>query len=149
MVIQDVRLEDPDFYFEGRRESYQRLQAECPVYYYEPLDLFVLTKHEDIREAARRPEIFSSSRGLHLHQLRLTPSEVAAYATLYSGGEQFAFADPPRHRELRGVATRAFAPRPLDGVIVAAVSIGISLLATLYPATSAARVLPAEALRYE
>ena len=112
-TIQSVRLEDPDFYFEGRRESYQRLQAECPVYYYEPLDLFVLTKHEDIREAARRPEIFSSSRGLHLHQLRLTPSEVEAYATLYAGGEQFAFADPPRHRELRGVATRAFAPRPL------------------------------------
>jgi len=113
LTKESVRLEDPDFYFEGRRESYERLHAECPVYYYEPLDLFVLTKHEDIREAARRPEIFSSSRGLHLHQLRLTPSEVKAYATLYAGGEQFAFADPPRHRELRGVATRAFAPRPL------------------------------------
>ena len=69
----------------------------------------MLTKHEDIREAARKPEIFSSSRGLHLHQLRLTPSELEAYATLYAGGQQFAFADPPRHRELRGVATRAFA----------------------------------------
>ena len=34
-------------------------------------------------------------------------------------------------------------------VIVAAVSIGISLLATLYPSSAAARVLPAEALRYE
>jgi cytochrome P450 len=113
LTMESVRLEDPDFYFEGRRESYERLHAECPVYYYEPLDLFVLTKHEDIREAARRPEIFSSSRGLHLHQLRLTRSEVEAYATLYAGGEQFAFADPPRHRELRGVATRAFAPRPL------------------------------------
>jgi lipoprotein-releasing system permease protein len=34
-------------------------------------------------------------------------------------------------------------------VIVAAVSIGISLLATLYPSSTAARILPAEALRYE
>jgi lipoprotein-releasing system permease protein len=42
-----------------------------------------------------------------------------------------------------------FAPRVLDGVIVALVSIGVSLLATLYPSSSAARVLPAEALRYE
>jgi lipoprotein-releasing system permease protein len=42
-----------------------------------------------------------------------------------------------------------FAPRLIDGVIVAAVSLGVSLLATLYPSTSAARVLPAEALRYE
>jgi lipoprotein-releasing system permease protein len=42
-----------------------------------------------------------------------------------------------------------FAPRMWDGVIVAAVSLGVSLLATLYPSGSAAKVLPAEALRYE
>jgi len=42
-----------------------------------------------------------------------------------------------------------FAPTVLDAVIVAAVSLGVSLVATLYPSASAARVLPAEALRYE
>jgi len=42
-----------------------------------------------------------------------------------------------------------FAPRFIDALIVAAVSLGISLLATLYPSRSAARILPAEALRYE
>jgi cholest-4-en-3-one 26-monooxygenase len=110
----DIRIEDPDFYFEGRRESYERLHAESPVFYYEPLDVFVLTKHEDIRQAARRPELFSSAHGLHLHQLRLTPDEVEVYATLYGAGEQFAFEDPPRHKELRGVATRMFAPRSLE-----------------------------------
>jgi lipoprotein-releasing system permease protein len=51
--------------------------------------------------------------------------------------------------EVYSIDTLPFAPRPLDGVIVAAVSIGISLLATLYPSSSAARVRPAEALRYE
>jgi lipoprotein-releasing system permease protein len=42
-----------------------------------------------------------------------------------------------------------FAARWTDGVIVAAVSLAVSLIATLYPSRSAARVLPAEALRYE
>ncbi len=42
-----------------------------------------------------------------------------------------------------------FAPRLTDGVIVALVSIGVSFIATIYPSWSAARVLPAEALRYE
>ncbi len=42
-----------------------------------------------------------------------------------------------------------FAPRILHGVIVTAMSLGVSLLATLYPSSSAAGVLPAEALRYE
>ncbi|MGB6973285.1 MAG: FtsX-like permease family protein [Terracidiphilus sp.] len=51
--------------------------------------------------------------------------------------------------EVYSIDTLPFAPRPIHGVIVAAVSIGISLLATLYPSHSAARILPAEALRYE
>jgi lipoprotein-releasing system permease protein len=51
--------------------------------------------------------------------------------------------------DVYSIDTLPFAPRPLDGVIVSAVSIGISLLATLYPSSAAARVLPAEALRYE
>jgi lipoprotein-releasing system permease protein len=51
--------------------------------------------------------------------------------------------------EVYSIDTLPFAPRVMDGVIVFAVSIGISLLATLYPSSAAARVLPAEALRYE
>jgi lipoprotein-releasing system permease protein len=42
-----------------------------------------------------------------------------------------------------------FAPRAIDGVLIAAVALLISFVATLYPSWSAARVLPAEALRYE
>jgi len=42
-----------------------------------------------------------------------------------------------------------FAPHAIDGVLVALLAIGISLVATLYPSWSAARILPAEALRYE
>lgn len=51
--------------------------------------------------------------------------------------------------EVYSIDTLPFAPRLLDGVIVSAVSIGISLLATLYPSHAASRILPAEALRYE
>jgi lipoprotein-releasing system permease protein len=55
----------------------------------------------------------------------------------------------PLSPDVYSIDTLPFAIRPLDGVIVAAVSIGISLLATLYPSAAAARILPAEALRYE
>lgn len=42
-----------------------------------------------------------------------------------------------------------FATRWTDGLIVGALALLVSVLATLYPSSSAARVLPAEALRYE
>jgi len=45
--------------------------------------------------------------------------------------------------------TLPFAPRIIHGVVVSIVSIGVSVLATLYPSTAAARIRPAEALRYE
>jgi lipoprotein-releasing system permease protein len=51
--------------------------------------------------------------------------------------------------EVYNLDTLPFAPKAIDGVIVSAVSIGVSLLATLYPSSSAASILPAEALRYE
>ncbi|KAA6464863.1 FtsX-like permease family protein [Acidobacteria bacterium AB60] len=55
----------------------------------------------------------------------------------------------PLSPDVYSIDTLPFAPRALDGVIVAAVSIGISLLATIYPSHAASRILPAEALRYE
>jgi lipoprotein-releasing system permease protein len=42
-----------------------------------------------------------------------------------------------------------FDPRPLDALWIAAIAIGISFLATLYPARNATRIVPVEALRYE
>jgi lipoprotein-releasing system permease protein len=51
--------------------------------------------------------------------------------------------------EVYSIDTLPFAPDWKDGVLVAVVSIGVSLLATLYPSSTAAGILPAEALRYE
>ena len=42
-----------------------------------------------------------------------------------------------------------FEPRPFDGIWVAAVALTVSFLATIYPAQNAAKIGPAEVLRYE
>jgi lipoprotein-releasing system permease protein len=51
--------------------------------------------------------------------------------------------------EVYSLDTLPFAPRLRDGVLVAAVALAVSLLATLYPSRAAANIHPAEALRYE
>jgi lipoprotein-releasing system permease protein len=71
---------------------------------------------------------------------------VLGYAGAWAGGHYHFI---HLSAEVYSIDTLPFAPRALDGVLVAAVSIGVSLLATLYPSLAASRILPAEALRYE
>lgn len=68
------------------------------------------------------------------------------YAISYAGGHYHVISLSP---EVYSIDYVPFAPRPMDGVLVALVAIGVSFIATLYPSWSAARTLPAEALRYE
>jgi lipoprotein-releasing system permease protein len=71
---------------------------------------------------------------------------VLGYAISWAGGHYHFISLSP---EVYSIDYVPFAPRPMDGLIVALVSIGISFVATIYPSWSAARILPAEALRYE
>ena len=71
---------------------------------------------------------------------------VLGYAISYFGGHYHIISLSP---EVYSIDYVPFAPRLLDGVSVALVAIGVSFVATLYPSWSAARILPAEALRYE
>jgi lipoprotein-releasing system permease protein len=71
---------------------------------------------------------------------------VLGYALSWFGGHYHLLALAP---EVYSIDYVPFAPRVIDGVLVALVAIGISLVATVYPSWSAARILPAEALRYE
>jgi len=71
---------------------------------------------------------------------------VVGYAISYAGGHYHIISLSP---EVYSIDYVPFAPRVIDGAIVALVAVGISFVATLYPSWSASRILPAEALRYE
>jgi lipoprotein-releasing system permease protein len=71
---------------------------------------------------------------------------ILGYGLSWMGGHYHFFSLAP---EVYSIDYVPFAPRVADGVLVAVVAIATSLIATLYPSSSAARILPAEALRYE
>jgi lipoprotein-releasing system permease protein len=68
------------------------------------------------------------------------------YAISFAGAHYHVLTLSP---EVYSIDYVPFAPRAIDGAIVAVVAVGISFIATLYPSWSASRILPAEALRYE
>ena len=71
---------------------------------------------------------------------------VIGYTLAWAGGH---YRFIPLSAEVYSIDYLPFAPRAMDALIVTAVSLLTALLATLYPSSAAARILPAEALRYE
>ena len=71
---------------------------------------------------------------------------ILGYSLSWAGGHYHFLSLSP---EVYSIDYVPFVLRALDGVLVAAVAVGISFIATVYPSWAAARILPAEALRYE
>ncbi|MGH9529287.1 MAG: FtsX-like permease family protein [Terriglobales bacterium] len=71
---------------------------------------------------------------------------IFGYGLSFAGGHYHLLSLSP---EVYSIDYVPFAPRMIDGLLVTIVTLGISLIATIYPSWSAAKILPAEALRYE
>jgi lipoprotein-releasing system permease protein len=71
---------------------------------------------------------------------------VVGYVLSYAGGHYHWIR---LSAEVYSIDYVPFAPKAVHGLVVAVTALAVSLLATVYPSWSAARILPAEALRYE
>lgn len=78
---------------------YRALRSDHPCYYNEELDLWVLSRFQDIFEVARDPVTFSS-----VGAITLQDNDMTAFPMIIT-------TDPPQHTRLRGLVNRAFTPR--------------------------------------
>ena len=106
-------------------------------------DIAVLVSMGAKKRQIRRIFIY---QGLLIGVIGTVLGLIAGYAISWAGGH-YHFVS--LSAEVYSIDYVPFAPHAFDGLLVAIVAIGISFVATLYPSWSAARVLPAEALRYE
>ncbi len=116
------------------------------------LVMMVMEKHRDIailmslgtrQEQIRRIFLF---QGFLIGAIGASLGLVTGYAICYFG-DRFRWIS--LDESVYSISYVPFEAHWIDGVWVAGLAIAISVLATLYPARTATRVAPAEALRYE
>jgi len=116
------------------------------------LVMMVMEKHRDIAILMSMGAKARQIRNIFVYEGALIGA-VGTVIGLVAGYTLCYFADRYHwvrlDQQVYSIAYVPFEPRALDGVWIAAAAMAVSLIATLYPARSAASVAPAESLRYE
>jgi lipoprotein-releasing system permease protein len=116
------------------------------------LVMMVMEKYRDVAVlmsmGARREQIrrIFMYQGLLIGCVGTAIGLVLGYGISYLAGHYHWM---PLNEEVYSLSYVPFEPQWVDGVWIAAAAIFVSWVATLYPARSATRIAPAEALRYE
>jgi cytochrome P450 len=116
----DVRIEDPEFYFDPW-DVYARLRRDAPVFWYAPLRMWVLTKYEDIRAVTLKPEVFTSTQGAVLNDAIMAQAAPAVNAAdgqsdnvidhFFDEEALISTSDGPAHVAMRKAIAAAFSPQ--------------------------------------
>ena len=102
-MIRDFAPDDIDFYLGDPYPALRRLRREDPVHWYEKAACWCITKHADVEQVSRNPQLFTSTQGILLgygleNRQRGVPPSILEM-------------DPPQHNRHRKLVIQAFAPR--------------------------------------
>lgn len=111
-VSLDIR--DPDFYNDPY-PTYETLQSECPMFFWQEHELWTFTKHDDVsailrdRRFGRQISHLKSKEELGLPP---TPKELKPFFDI----DQLSMLglEPPEHTRLRGLVQKAFMTRQIE-----------------------------------
>ncbi len=111
-----VDLIDPDTFADGLPlEQFATMREQAPVFWHEHEGshgggFWVVTRHADVQEVSRLPEVFSSyERGALLHTGSAGDEDTALEMTRMLMLNM----DPPEHSQYRNIVQRAFTPRTI------------------------------------
>jgi cytochrome P450 len=119
--VGDFDLSDIEFWarpWAEREAAFRALRKEQPIAFFPEPDLpglppgrggYVITRHADIVEMSRSPELFCSGQGA-VSLIDMPPEMLEFYGSMIN-------MDDPRHARLRGIVSASFTPRMLQKVL--------------------------------
>jgi len=108
-------------------------RREQPVFHAPALDLWVVTRHEDVLAVLKDHRTFSSTGALKSSSASLPREVLEVLAEGYPEMPYIIELDPPLHDRIRGLVTRAFTPRRIVELEPRIESISSELIDELAP----------------
>ena len=138
LSLDSIDLSTPEFWekpIPEREGVFQKLRREDPIRKFKEIDFipglpvgdgfYAITRHADILEMSRQPELFCSSRGAT--SINDLPTEMLEfYGSMIN-------MDDPRHGRLRGIVSRSFTPRVMQTLMDDVQRVAVEVLERIKP----------------
>jgi cytochrome P450 len=119
MTLDQIDLSDIEFWarpWSEREDAFATLRAQSPIRFFEEPEIpmlpkgpgyYALTKHADVLEASKHPDLFCSGKGSNIGDM--PPDFLEFFGSMIN-------MDDPKHARLRKIVSRAFTPKNLNAV---------------------------------
>ena len=118
LTLDQIDLSDFEFWtrpYEEREGAFLTLREEDPIRFFEEPEIgdasrpgpgyYALTRHADVLEASKHPQLFCSGRGTNIGDM--PPDFLEFLGSMIN-------MDDPKHARMRRIVSRGFTPRQLD-----------------------------------
>jgi len=136
--LESLDLASPDFWslpLAEREGAFQMLRREAPIRHFKEIDyipglpvgsgFYAITRHADILEISRQPELFCSAKGAtSINDMPVDMLEF--YGSMIN-------MDDPRHARLRGIVSRSFTPRVMQNLMDDVQRVAVEVLERIRP----------------
>jgi cytochrome P450 len=97
-------------------EFYRTLQEQAPVYQLPGTNIYMVTRHADIKKLLKDTEVYSNNFNHLLKGPEPAPEVTAIYAKAWQPVDTLITADPPRHKTYRTLVNKVFNAKRVDAM---------------------------------
>jgi cytochrome P450 len=97
-------------------DFYRTLQEQAPVYQLPGTNIFMVTRHADVKKLLKDTETYSNNFNHLLKGPEPAPEVTAIYAKAWQPVDTMITADPPRHKTYRTLVNKVFSASRVDAM---------------------------------